>query len=100
MTVTQFYKHPNAVDRDNIIRKDLTDLTAIVDTIDEAGGRNDHLRAYIYTLRDLQHAIDTSSYEENDAAIRARRAAVNGAFDRLIVAEFILNRLWLWRDAP
>ena len=91
--MTQFYKHPNAVDRDNIIRKDLTDLTVIVDTIDEAGGRNDALRAYVYTLRDLQHAIDTSSYEENGAAAEACRAAVSRAFDRLVVAELILNRL-------
>jgi hypothetical protein len=67
--------------------------------VDEANGRNDALRAYIYALRDLQRAHDRSgiAYEDgrakaNSADIAAAKAAVAKAFDRLIVAEFSLNR--------
>ncbi len=78
----------------------MTNLGQILATIDQACGRNDAIRAYIYTLRDLQRAIDVSSFENNDVAIARAQAAVNGAFDRLIVAEFTLNRrttiLGLW----
>ena len=98
--MTELYKHPDAVDRDNIIRKDLTDLNVIVDAIDQADGRSSALRAYVYALRDLQHAIDTSAYEENSAAIKACRAAVSRAFDCLAVAEFALPQRRSERDAP
>jgi hypothetical protein len=84
---------PTIRDADNIIRTEITDLSKIVDNIDEAGGRNDALRRYIYALRDLQHAHDVAAYEENDAEIRVAQALVAKAFDRLIVAEFSLNRL-------
>jgi len=36
----------------------MTDLNKILDSIHEAEGRNDALRAYIYALRDLQRAHD------------------------------------------
>jgi hypothetical protein len=83
---------PTIRDADNILRAVITDLSKIVDNIDTAGGRNDALRRYIYALRDLQHAHDVEAYEENDAAIRAAQALVAKTFDRLIVAEFSLNR--------
>jgi hypothetical protein len=83
---------PTIRDADNIIGTEITDLSKIVDNIDEAGGRNEALRRYIYALRDLQHAHDVGVYEENDAAIDAAHALVAKAFDRLIVAEFSLNR--------
>jgi hypothetical protein len=43
---------------DGTIRGDMTDLNKILDSIDEAEGRNDAPRAYIYALRDLQRAHD------------------------------------------
>jgi hypothetical protein len=85
---------PAVIDEDQVMRADVTDLNQIVANIDEAEGRNDALRAYVYALRDLQRAHDRSSYEEVDAEIDAAQAAVAAAFRRLIVAEF---SLWEYR---
>jgi hypothetical protein len=75
------------------IRGDVTDIGKIIDNIDQAEGRNDALRAYIYALRDLQRAHDRYAIAEGDlAAIDHAQAEVAKAFDRLIVAEFLLNR--------
>lgn len=48
-----------------MLRKNVTDLGKIVDNIDEAEGRNDAIRLYIYCLRDLQREYEVSSYREN-----------------------------------
>ena len=76
------------------IDKAATDLTEIVGLLDEAEGRNDALRAYIFALRDLQwlhnEAVEAGGYI--DVEIDAAQRAVNVAFDALIVAEFSLNR--------
>jgi hypothetical protein len=74
------------------IRGEVTDLNRILNNIDEAEGRNDRLREYIYALRDLQRAYNISAFENNDADIHKARRAVREAFDRLILAEFTLNR--------
>jgi hypothetical protein len=84
---------PTIRDADNIIRTEITDLSKIVGNIDEATGFEMKLCAATSTLcDDLQHAHDVGVYEENDAAIDAAHALVAKAFDRLIVAEFSLNR--------
>jgi hypothetical protein len=77
------------------IDKAATDLTEIVGLLDEACGRNDALRGYIFALRDLQwlhNQAVLSPPESIDAEIDAAQRAVNVAFDALIVAEFSLNR--------
>ena len=74
---------------DGRIDKAATDLTEIVGLLDEAEGRNDALRAYIFALRDLQWLHNEDG---TDAEIDAAQRAVNVAFDALIVAEFSLNR--------
>src|SRR5262245_36010327 len=74
-----------------ILRCQLTDLSRIINTIDNAEGRNDTLRAYVYAPRDLQHAHDVNVYEENDAAIDAAQTLVAKTFDQLIVAQLTLN---------
>jgi len=83
---------PTVCDRDGGIRGDVTDLSQILNNIDTAEGRNDALRAYIYTLRDLQRAHNESAFEGDGAGIDQAQSAVAKAFDRLIVAEFSLNR--------
>jgi hypothetical protein len=98
MKIVSINNNPSACDGDSCIRPDVTDLNAIVANIDEAEGRNDALRAYIYALRDLQVAYNESSYadggsrEDKDKAIDKAQAAVNKAFDWLIFCEFSLNR--------
>ena len=92
MKIVNINDAPVVRDGDGILRCQLTDLSRIVDNIDTAEGRNDALRAYIYALRDLQHAHDVNVYEENDAAIDAAQALVAKTFDQLIVAQLALNR--------
>src|SRR6266550_731538 len=99
MKIVSVSNSPAVCDDEGSIRGDVTDLNKILDFIDQAEGRNDAVRAYIYALRDLQRAIDLSgiAYEDgrpktNLADIAAARAAVAEAFDRLILAEFSLNR--------
>jgi hypothetical protein len=97
MKIVNINTAPTVCDADGMIRPDVTDINKILDNIDQAEGRNDALRAYIYALRDQQHAIDQSSFADTvdaDGKIDRARAAVAEAFDRLIVAEFSLNRLW------
>jgi hypothetical protein len=91
MRIVSINDAPAVRDTDGILRYQLTDLSRIVDNIDSAEGRNDALRAYIYALRDLQHAHDVSIYEENDAEIDAAQALVTKTFDQLIVAQLALN---------
>jgi hypothetical protein len=77
-------------------RSDITDLGKIVDAIDTAAGRNDALKAYVFALRDLQHAHDAGCYEPNDdlTEIDAAQARVAQTFDALIVAQFSLDCPW------
>jgi hypothetical protein len=82
MKIVSINSTPTVADDDGAIRGDVTDIGKILNNVDEANGRNDALRAYIYALRDLQRAHDRA----------AAKAAVAKAFDRLIVAEFSLNR--------
>ena len=82
---------PTVCDEDGAIRGDVTDIGKILDNIDQAYGRNDALRIYIYALRDLQRANDRYVIYGEDAVDTAQ-TAVAKAFDRLIVAEFYLNR--------
>jgi hypothetical protein len=92
MKIVSINDAPAVRDADGILRCQLTDLSRIIDNIDTAEGRNDALRAYIYALRDLQHAHDVNAYEENGAAIDAAQALVAKTFDQLIVAQLTLNR--------
>ena len=91
MKIVSINDAPAVRDTDGILRCELTDLSRIIDNIDTAEGRNDALRAYIYALRDLQHAHDVSIYEKNDAEIDAAQALVAKTFDQLIVAQLALN---------
>ena len=83
---------PTVCDDDGSIRGDVTDIGQILNNIDPAEGRNDALRAYIYTLRDLQRAHNEYAFEGDGAAVDQAQSNVAKAFDRLIVAEFSLNR--------
>jgi hypothetical protein len=76
MKIVSINNAPTIRDHDNILRSDITDLGKIVDAIDTAAGRNDALKAYVFALRDLQHAHDTSCYESNDDEIDAAQAQV------------------------
>src|SRR5262245_8027235 len=91
MKVVSINNAPAIRDTDGVLRYELTDLSTIIGNIDCAEGRNDALRAFIYALRDLQHAHDLSAYEENDAMIDAARAVVAKTFDQLIVAQLRLQ---------
>ena len=42
----------------------------------------------------LAMTAQTAHHEERDAEIDRAHAAVNKAFDALIVAEFMINRTW------
>lgn len=95
MNIVNINAAPTVCDADGGIRPDVTDINKILDIIDRAEGRNDAIRAYIYALRDLQHAHNESSYADTVDAygkIDRAQAAVAAAFDRLIVAEFSVNR--------
>jgi hypothetical protein len=92
MKIVSINDTPTVHDADGILRCQLTDLSKIVDNIDAAEGRNNALRAYIYALRDLQHAHEVGIYEENDAAIDGAQALVIKKFNELIVAQLTLNR--------
>ena len=83
---------PTVCDNDGSIRGDVTDVNQILNNIDTAEGRNDALRAYIYALRDLQRAHNHFATEGQDTGIDQAESTVAKAFDRLIVAEFSLNR--------
>jgi hypothetical protein len=50
------------------------------------------LRNYIFALRDLQHAHDTSAYESNDAEIEQAFAVVQTAFQQLRECHDLLLR--------
>jgi hypothetical protein len=93
-------KHDDALDDNGCIRPDVTDLNAILYHIDDAAGRNDALRAYIYALRDLGRAVGLSAYigKEADPAIDRAQAAIDRTFARLMMAQFELNS-WQWLDA-
>jgi hypothetical protein len=96
MKLVSINSAPTVVDEAGGIRPDVTSLDTILNHIDHCNGRNDAVRAYIYALRDLQVAHDEGPYaeEDTDAAIDRAHAAVNKAFDDLIVAEFSINRAW------
>lgn len=91
MKVVSISNSPTVCDGDGSIRGDVTDLNKILDNIDQAEGRNDAIRVYIYALRDLQRAHNRFAFDGNDNTDEAQ-AAVAAAFDRLIEAEFSLNR--------
>ena len=98
MKIVSMNTAPTVCNDDGSIRGDVTDLNKILDNIDQAFGRNDALRNYIYALRDLQRANDQFGFaaygtaEQKHERIDQARAAVVAAFDRLIVLEFSLNR--------
>ena len=96
MKIVSINESPTHEDADGCIRADLRDIGKIIDRIDTAEGRNDALKAYIYALRDLQRAHDRFSGmtgEDCDVAeVYQAQAKVAREFDRLIVAEFKLNR--------
>lgn len=83
-------------DADGCIRAELTDIGKIIDRIDKSEGRNDALKAYIYALRDLQRANDrfaiVAGTDCGAAEVDHAQAKVAREFDRLIAAEFRLNR--------
>jgi hypothetical protein len=83
----------SALDEDGLIRSDVTDLNAILDNIDECSGRNDALRAYIYALRDLQHAHNSSAFVggATDEDIKRAMDHVRSTFAHLIVTQTALN---------
>jgi hypothetical protein len=87
---------PTVCNKDGAIRHDVTSLDAILNHIDTAEGRNDALRAYIYSLRDLQRVHDSYSYADGLEAVDQAEAAVAQSFDALIAAEFRLNRRHRW----
>jgi len=94
MKIVNINNAPTIRDSDDIIRSQLSDLGKIVDNIDEAEGRNDALRAYIYALRDLQRANEMyACYGESDATLDSAHARVRETFDRLIVAQSQLLQL-------
>jgi hypothetical protein len=79
----------------DMIRVDETDLNRILDQIDTAEGRNDALRDYIHALRDLQWAHNwyaTDGGDSADSEVEGAQAAVNEAFDRLILAQRTLSK--------
>ena len=93
MKIVSINDAPGVCNNDGTIRGDVTDIGRIIDNIDHGCGRNAALRAYIYALRDLQRAHDKSAIEAGcNSEIGNAQAAVNEAFDRLIVAEFSVNR--------
>jgi hypothetical protein len=92
MKIVSINTAPTVLDDDGSIRGDATDLNKILDNVDQAEDRNDAPRAYIYALRDLQRAHDRYAIFGEFAAIDPARTAVAKAFDRLVVAEFSLNR--------
>jgi hypothetical protein len=95
MKIVSINSAPTVCNEDGDIRGDVTSLDHILNHIDHCNGRNDALRAYIYALRDLQYAHNESMYVDSgvtDADIDRAQAAVAECFDRLIVAEFSLNR--------
>jgi hypothetical protein len=91
MKIVSISNSPTVCDGDGSIRGDVTDLNRILDSIDQEG-RNDAVRAYIYALRDLQRAHDRHAFFGDNTAIDPAQTAVAAAFDRLILAEFSLNR--------
>ena len=95
MKIVSINTAPKVTNADGIIRGDVTDLGKILNSIDEANGRNDALRAYIYALRDLQRANDEYAICGTDgSAINHAKAVVREAFHRLTVAEVSLNGLY------
>jgi hypothetical protein len=83
----------STLDADGCIRADLKDIGKIIDRIDKSEGRNDALKAYVYALRDLQRANDRFAGPGGDLAeVDQAQAKVAREFDRLIAAEFMLNR--------
>jgi hypothetical protein len=93
MKIVAINDAPAVSNEDGYIRGDVTDLNKILDCIDTCEGRNDALRAYIYTLRDLQRAHE--QYAGDGSATRddvdKAQAAVERAFKHLIVCQFALN---------
>jgi len=89
INITSIYD-PRAVDEYHVMRKDITSMDLIVDNID--GLRQPSLRNYIFALRDLQHAHDTSAYESNDAEIEQAFAVVQTAFQQLRECHDLLLR--------
>jgi hypothetical protein len=101
MKLVSINSAPTVVNADGDIRHDVTSLDAILNHIDGGEDRNVALRAYVLSLRDLQRAHDSYSYADGLEAIDQAEAAVAKAFDRLIVAEFRLNRRHRWvADEP
>jgi hypothetical protein len=92
MKIVRINNVPRVCDEDGTIRGDVTDLNKILHNIDPCNGCNDALRAYIYALRDLQRAHCELAYDGTLDDIDRAEAAVAVAFDRLVVAEFSLNR--------
>jgi hypothetical protein len=80
------------VREDDTIRHDVVRLDTILANIDAANGRNDALRTYVFALRDLQRANDQYAIAGGPDRIDQAQAVVAEAFDRLIDAEFSLNR--------
>jgi hypothetical protein len=77
------------------IKADETSLDLIVANIDDAGGRNDALRKYIFALRDWQCTCNRGCYEiVTDAETNSVKQALIDAFDRLTDAEITLNNRW------
>jgi hypothetical protein len=82
----------SALDPDGTIRADVTDIVKIIDNIDDAHGRNDALRAYVFALRDLQRMHGWHAITGDDGGIAPAQTALEKAFVRPIVAQFSLNQ--------
>jgi hypothetical protein len=92
MKVVAINLAPQIRDDNGVLRPDVTDLNKIIDGIDQANGRNDALRSYIYALRDLQHAHDSYAITgaAGDGDIDCAEDAVKDAFDHLTVCQLSL----------
>jgi hypothetical protein len=93
MKIVNINKAPTVCIKDGAIRPDVISLDAILNHVDDEGsGRNAALRTYVYALRDLQVAHSEWDYTQSLEAIDEGQAKVAKAFDKLIAAEFRLNR--------
>jgi hypothetical protein len=89
VTKTHISAAPSVHDVDGVLRRQCTDLNRIVGALDEAEGRNNALIAYVYALRDLQHANDAYALTGESSGDDVARAeiAVKEAFAELAAAQ-------------
>jgi hypothetical protein len=88
-TLVHISAAPSVHDADGVLRRQCTDLNRIIASLDEAEGRNDALIAYIFALRDLQHANDAYALTGESSGDDVARAeiAVKEAFAELAAAQ-------------